>query len=195
MKYKSKITPLKIVDPDKSPVWDFVSDYIIMSFIWLIILGIIYFAITYGKTKAFTFLAREVQEFKFGEELTKKLETFKIYPVKGVEQYITERASYAYEYSNGDKDFVLLLNAECGSWACGLHALKYLREGELWSDGYLCGTSAYYHPVPFAKAKNAYAEGNWKEQVEICHGLYKKGVRFYGWEHRHARGTNLIFNK
>jgi hypothetical protein len=96
---------------------------------------------------------------------------------------------YAYQYSGFDKDFVLLLNAECGSWNCGLHELKYYRDGDLWSDYGLCGISTYYHTKRYIEAK----EG-WKKQVEICYDLYKKGVTFYGWDYRFQRGTNVIFN-
>lgn len=117
-------------------------------------------------------------------------ESEKKLPVELDEPYKSERASYAYNLSGGDKDFVLLLNAECGSWNCKLHSLKYSRDGQLWSDYGLCGISAYYHTEKLIEAKN----GDWKDEVRICYDLYNSGVKFYGWEHRLARGKNIIFN-
>lgn len=111
------------------------------------------------------------------------------------EPYKNIRSSWAYQYSGNDKDFVLLLNAECGSWNCGLHPLKYEREGKLWSDGYLCGISAYYQTEAFLKAKESHKDGDWKEQVKICYDLYKEGVVFYGWDVRHERGKDIVFNQ
>ena len=62
------------------------------------------------------------------------------------------------------------------------------------SEGYLCGISAYYHTSKFLKAKEAYNKGDWRTQVQICHGLYEGGTRFYGFDNRHERGKNIVFN-
>ena len=107
--------------------------------------------------------------------------------------YKSIRATYAYRYSNCDKDFVLTINAECGSWNCDIHQLKYYRDGQYWSDGYLCGVSAYYNTKEFIKIKKAHKANNWQEEVKICYELYRRGVRFYGYNHRHKRGVGFLF--
>lgn len=108
------------------------------------------------------------------------------------EPYKNEIASYAYEYSQKDKDFVLLLNAENGAWTHDrLHPVKYERDGKWWSDYGLCGISAYYHTEKFLEAK----EGDWKKGVELCYDLYKQGTTFYGWFVRTERGKNIKFLK
>lgn len=147
--------------------------------------------------------------------------------VEAGEAYKDERASYAYEYSNYDKDFVLLLNAENGAWTHdSRHYSDYMLcwTWESWERGVLpnqewCNSLPYEFRSPDGRAgvwwKRHYDYGfcgmsdgykkhitdnpkfktDWKWQVEQCHNEYTKGTRFYGWEHRFERGTNIIFNQ
>lgn len=96
-------------------------------------------------------------------------------------------ASYAYEYSGFDKDFVLLLNSENQKWELKNH-LK--ANGSIGVDFGICGVNSHYHPELYEKV----AKGDWQENVKVCHELYKKGTKFYGWNHRIERGGNVIFN-
>lgn len=113
--------------------------------------------------------------------------------------YKNERIAYAWKISK-DRDFVLTMHAECGSFNCEKHPLKYERKGQLWSDGFQCGISAYYHTSKFLKAKELHNEGNWQAIMDMCYDLYKAGTRFYGYDVRHERNTRrdgsqvIIFN-
>lgn len=135
------------------------------------------------------------------------------------EAHKNERASYAYEISGYDKDFVLTLNAENGAWTENeRHGLPYSRcwswerwnsnlnptgsmRCEFWRKHYdygLCGMSDYYK----RESVNNPNFSSWKWQVERCHEIYtdaiNRGViktKFYGYNHRYARGKNVIFNQ
>jgi len=104
--------------------------------------------------------------------------------------YKNERISYAWEVSNHDKDFILLLNSENGAWSeTTKSGIRYWRDGKYYEDSGICQISTYYHP----EITNHKQFPDYKFQIEQCYKLYKSGTRFYGWEFRHLRGRNLIF--
>jgi hypothetical protein len=108
------------------------------------------------------------------------------------EPYKDERATYAWNYSNCDKDFVLLLNAENGSWSeKTVSQIKYKRNGKYYSDVGICQVSKFYHPHIVSHPN----WNDWRHQIQVCYDLYKKGTRFYGWENRKQRGKNIKFIK
>ena len=109
----------------------------------------------------------------------------------GASDEVNEKINYAYMVSN-NKDFVLTLNAENQSWDEHLHSYKkYERGGQLWSDSGICQISRYYHTHIVTDPKWS----DWRWQIDQCLKLYKSGTRFYGYDHRHKRGTKIIFNE
>lgn len=112
--------------------------------------------------------------------------------VDPAEPYKNERASYAYDISDGDKDFVLLLNSENGSWSHTTKSTqKYFRDGQWWSDEGMCQVSRYYHLSIILDPQWE----DWRYQVDKCLELYRGGTTFHGWKHRHERGKNIVFNQ
>jgi len=104
--------------------------------------------------------------------------------------YKNERIAYAWEISKQDRDFILLLNSENGSWSETKESdIEYWRNGKKYRDSGICQISRYYHP----HITNHKQFPDYKFQIEKCYELYKGGTVFYGWSTRHTRGTNIIF--
>ena len=87
----------------------------------------------------------------------------------------------AWDISNKDSRFVLLLSNENGAFSTKTKSSKgYKRRGGIYYDYGLCQVSSYYHSEYFDKEGKHWLKMSVDEQLEICYGLYKGGTKFYG---------------
>ena len=87
----------------------------------------------------------------------------------------------AWDISNEDKRFVLMLSTENGSFDTKTKSkIGYRRRGGVHYDYGLCQVSSYYHPKYFDRDGKHWLDMSVDEQLEICYGLYKGGTKFYG---------------
>jgi len=152
------------------------------------------------------------------DDLGDTTEAFTLYPVIMDEPYKTERASYAYHISGGDKDFVKLLQAENGAWTHdSRHVIPYRlcwtwgawnrgvlpNQANCWqSTGHFVKT---HYDYGFCGMSDGYKKhivddprflDDWEWQIEQCYNEYVAGTTFHGWNHRHARwnGEFIAYN-
>lgn len=143
------------------------------------------------------------------DDLGEPINAFLLYPVVMDEPYKTERASYAYQISGGDRDFVKMLQAENGAWTHdSKHPLPYALcwTWDSFNRGVLPNQKACWNnPDRFTKTHYDYgfcgmSDGykkhivddprflsDWKWQIEQCYNEYKAGTRFYGFDKRYER--------
>lgn len=143
------------------------------------------------------------------EDMGKPAGQFPLYPVIMDEGYKTERASYAYNISGGDKDFVKLLNSENGAWTHDdRHGVSYMLcwTWDSWNRGVLPNQewcwrqdekfSRVHYDHGFCGMSDGYKKQivddprfyeDWKWQIGQCYKQYKIGTTFYGWGHRNSR--------
>lgn len=87
----------------------------------------------------------------------------------------------AWDISNKDKRFVLMLSTENGAFNTTTKSkIGYKRRGGIHYDYGLCQLSSYYHPKYFDKDGKHWLDMTVDEQLEVCYKLYKGGTKFYG---------------
>ena len=95
--------------------------------------------------------------------------------------YKNEVIKKAWDISNEDKRFVLMLSTENGAFSTTTRSTKgYKRRGGVHYDYGLCQVSSYYHSKYFDNEGKHWLKMSVDEQLDICYALYKGGTKFYG---------------
>lgn len=83
---------------------------------------------------------------------------------------------YAWEMSNGDKNFLYMLKGENGLLSHDrMHDSSLNSVGVDWG---FCGTNDYYHPHIVNNPKFL-SDPEW--QMRECYRMWKEGTTFYAW--------------
>lgn len=103
-----------------------------------------------------------------------------------------EKVDYAYLISNGNKDFILTLEAENGLWTTNRSSIAVGSNG--YRDVGLCQLNRQWH-VAFIDSPEF---SDFRKQLSYCYEVFRKGMEsgrirttFYGYNNRSAVASHF----
>ena len=101
------------------------------------------------------------------------------------------KVQYAWDISNGDKDFLYMIEGESSTWD-ETRQSEVVKNGKREASYGICQIHKGYHP---RIVKDPRFFTDWKWQIDQCYKLWKGGTPFYGYNNKWRIKEKIAFQE